>query len=297
MTEIDAPKNRRRLPWYGRCVVYVLVAYLVYCGLLFFYQHKLIFPAAAAGEASQTPFHRATEIIEVETDEGTTIGWFIPAPAPAPGSRGLGGLDGSPRPLVVFLHGNAELIDHQLGTVAFYHAQGISVLLPEYRGYGHSEGSPSQAHIVADVVAMYDQVVARPGVDATQVIIHGRSIGGAIGAQLADQRPCVGVVVESTPTSVAGQAWHYGVPPFLVRSPFDTGRVFRGLDVPILILHGEHDAIFPYRHAEVLRDGARDATLVKFNAGHGLPTNAETALYEESLWAFLVKAGVVGAEE
>ena len=169
------------------------------------------------------------------------------------------------------------------------------MLLPEYRGYGNSEGSPSQKHIVADVVAMYDETVARPEVDAGRVIIHGRSIGGAIGAQLADQRPCAGVIVESTCTSVAGQSWRYGVPPFLVRSPFNTERVFRGLDVPILIMHGEYDKVFSYSHGEQLRDCSRDATLVKFNAGHGLPTNTEIGLYEEVLTAHLVKAGVVGA--
>jgi len=304
MAKPDSTSNRRRkLPWYARCVLYVVVIYLVYCALLFFFQHKLIFPTSAAGEASPAPFHRDTQVLEVETDEGTTVGWFIPAPAPAPGNgRGdTGETDASPRPLVVILHGNAELIDHQMGLVQFYHAQGVSVLLPEYRGYGGagggSDGSPSQQHIVADVVALYDLAVARPDVDASKIIIHGRSIGGAIGAQLADRRPCAAVVVESTGTSVAGQAWRYGVPPFLVRSPFHTVRVFRELDVPVLILHGEYDRVFTYRHAEALHACSRDSTLVKFNAGHGLPTNTEIGLYEDAIRAHLEKAGVVGVEE
>lgn len=305
MPEPEASRKRRKFPWYARCVVYVVVIYLVYCALLFFFQHKLIFPASAAGEASPAPFHRDTQVLEVETDEGTTVGWFIPAPAPAPGSGSGSGTPGepddSPRPLVVILHGNAELIDHQMGLVAFYHAQGVSVLLPEYRGYGGaqggSDGAPSQATIVPDVVALYDLAVAMPGVDASKVVIHGRSIGGAIGAQLADQRPCAAVVVESTGTSVAGQAWRYGVPPFLVRSPFHTERVFRELDVPILILHGEYDRVFAYHHAESLCDCSREATLVKFNAGHGLPTNTEVGLYEDAICAHLEKAGVVGVEE
>ena len=146
--------------------------------------------------------------------------------------------------MVVFLHGNAELIDHQYAIVDLYHAQGISVLLPEFRGYGHSAGSPSQAHIVADVVAFYDLAIALPQVDAQRIVIHGRSIGGGVAAQLADQRACNALIVESTGASVAAMAWRYGIPPFIVRSPFHSARVFRGLDVPVLIMHGQDDEVF-----------------------------------------------------
>jgi hypothetical protein len=302
-------------------VLYVLALYVAYCGLLFFFQTKLIFPADLAGVSAGSPFLPTGEVLTLETEQGTSVAWFFPAPGsvpgsapgsvPAPGSGQAGhpgGMEGSEaaRPVVVFLHGNAELIDHQRDIVAMYHALGVSVLLPEYRGYGGagasgggSAGSPSQAHLVADAAAFYDAVVARPDVDAGRVVIHGRSIGGGVAAQLAGRRACVALIVESTGRSVARKAWGYGVPPFVVRSPFDTERVFRTLEVPVLILHGEHDVIFRYREARALAAAAPNALLVPFDAGHDdLGTGAERARYVEAVSMHLATAGVIagGAE-
>ncbi len=305
MAEVVSEKRRRRrLPWYARGVLYVLALYLLYCGLLFFYQTKLIFPADLAGVSAGSPFLPTGEVLTLETEQGTSVAWFFPAPGSGDGRDAVS----AARPLVVFLHGNAELIDHQRDIVAMYHALGVSVLLPEYRGYGGagasgdasgggSAGSPSQAHLVADAVAFYDRVVARPDVDAGRVVIHGRSIGGGVAAQLADRRACVALIVESTGTSVARKAWGYGVPPFVVRSPFDTERVFRTLGVPVLIMHGEHDVIFKYREARDLLAAAPNAVLVPFDAGHDdLGTGAERARYVEAVSMHLATAGVIANE-
>ncbi|XAM00233.1 alpha/beta hydrolase [Phycisphaeraceae bacterium D3-23] len=283
--------KRRRMPWYARSVLYVVVIYLVYCGLLFLVQHKLIFPAAMAGQAQPIPLHGDAVRLEVETDEGTSVGWFIPAP---------GSSEDGPAPMVVFFHGNAELVDHQFAIVDLYHALGVSVLLPEYRGYGGaggSAGSPSQRHIVEDALAFYDQAVARPEVDAERVVIHGRSIGGGVAAQVADRRPCAAVIVESTGTSVARKALGFGVPPFIVRSPFYTARVFRGLDVPVLIMHAQDDEIFAYQHARDLLAAAPNGTLVPFEGGHnGLPSPGEAEKYRDAVSGHLGVAGVVVTE-
>lgn len=310
MHEMATTRKRRWLPWYARGVLYVLALYVAYCGLLFFYQTKLIFPADLAGVSAGSPFLPTGEVLTLETEQGTSVAWFFPAPAPTPGSRQAGepgGVEGSEaaRPVVVFLHGNAELIDHQRDIVEMYHALGVSVLLPEYRGYGGagasggasgggSAGSPSQAHLVSDAVAFYDRVVARGDVDADRVVIHGRSIGAGVGAQLAARRACVALIVESAGTSVARKAWGYGVPPFVVRSPFDTERVFRTLDVPVLIMHGEHDVIFRYQEARDLLAAAPNAVLVPFDAGHeDVGTGAQRQRYLDAVAGHLATAGVI----
>lgn len=318
MHETATTRKRRWLPWYARGVLYVLALYVAYCGLLFFYQTKLIFPADLAGVSAGSPFLPTGEVLTLETEQGTSVAWFFPAPAPAPGIGSApapgngqavspGGVEGSEaaRPVVVFLHGNAELIDHQRDIVEMYHALGVSVLLPEYRGYGGagasgggSAGSPSQTHLVSDAVAFYDRVVARGDVHADRVVIHGRSIGAGVGAQLAARRPCVAVIVESAGTSVARKAWGYGVPPFIVRSPFDTERVFRTLSVPVLIMHGEHDVIFRYQEARDLLAAAPNAVLVPFDAGHDdLGTGAQRQRYLDAVAGHLATAGVIAPVE
>jgi len=279
---------RQRIRTY--CVLLVGL-YVVYCGLLFFFQHKLIFPADMAGVPSATAakFYRP-EVIELATDEGVTRGWYLPAPDEA-------GLGDGPRPLVVFFHGNAELIDHQSAIIEMYHAMGISVLLPEYRGYGISEGSPSEKHIVGDATVMLERVLARPEIDRERVVLHGRSIGGGMAAQAADRLQAEGrkpaaVIVESTFVSASGMAWKYGVPPMLVRSPLRTGEVFERSAYPILIMHGKYDGIIPVSHAHELLKLAPNGKLLILEYGHGIPPQ-DVPLYEQALRMHLDEAGVV----
>lgn len=272
--------------------VTVLVGlYVVYCGLLFFYQHKLMFPADMAGPPPPPELAAALyqpEVIEVATDEGVTRGWYLPAP---------GASAEEPAPMVVFFHGNAELIDHQSDIIELYHGMGMSVLLPEYRGYGHSEGSPSEKHIVGDAMVMIERVMSRPEADGAAVVLHGRSIGGGMAAQVADRlqeqgRAPAAVIVESTFVSASGMAWRHGVPPFLVRSPLKTGEVFERSRYPVLIMHGKYDGIIPVSHAHELLKLAPNGKLLVLEYGHGIPL-AEIPQYEDAVRLHLQEAGVV----
>jgi hypothetical protein len=273
--------RKRLMTW----LIILLSLYVIYCGLLFFFQTKLIFPSEFAGQPSQALPTLNTEVIELATDEGKTTAWFVPALQASPET---------PAPLAMFFHGNAELMDHQSGIVDLYQRLGVSVLMVEYRGYGHSEGSPSQAHIMEDSLAVMEQVIKRDDVDASKLTLHGRSIGGGLASQVALKSPPRALIVESTGTSVAGMAMKYGVPPFLVRSPLNTREAFTQLDLPILIMHGKDDEIFPVSHAHRLDDAGKQTTLVLFNASHNtLPSGSEIDLYERSVGKHLRDAEII----
>lgn len=276
--------KKRIMTWLG--ILFGL--YVVYCGLLFFFQTRLIFPTGFAGEPGQslpTTEGGPVEQLELETDEGTTASWFLPAP----------GADAeSPAPLAVFFHGNAELIDQQQAIIRLYHGLGVSVFMAEYRGYGHSDGTPSQDHIVADTIALLRPLLERPEVDAGRVVYHGRSIGGGLAAQAALEIEPAALIVESTFKSLSGMAWRYGVPPWLVTSPLRTDKAFKQLDLPILIMHGKADMIVPSGHAQDLEAAAKDATLLMFHADHNtLPSPAEAAKYQSAIREHLEAAGVI----
>ncbi|MEM9108792.1 MAG: alpha/beta hydrolase [Planctomycetota bacterium] len=272
--------RRRIMPWF----FILLSLYIVYCGLLFFFQTKLIFPAGMAGEPGKALPTPQTEVIELPTEQGTTVAWLVP-PVELE--------EDNPAPLVVFFHGNAELIDHQRAIINLYHDLGIGVLMVEYRGYGHSEGTPSQEHIVADTLAVLKIVLKRDDVDASRLILHGRSIGGGLGAQVALQTDPAALIVESTFTSVSGMAMRFGVPPFIVTSPLKTESAFKQLACPILIMHGQRDSVIPTRHARDLETAASDATLVLFDAGHNdLPNGIEVGKYRSQVHDHLMRAGV-----
>ena len=136
-----------------RARMWLLVLLLIYgawCVLLVGCQRSMMFPRRAAGPAGPVPAGVDVIAQPIDRDGGTVSSWLCPAPTDAP------------RALVVFAHGNAELIDHQGELVARYHALACDVLLLEYRGYGNAAGSPSQDGIVRDAIATFDTVRARP---------------------------------------------------------------------------------------------------------------------------------------
>lgn len=273
--------KRRIMTW----LIILLSLYVIYCGLLFLFQAKLVFPASMAGQPGKHLPTLDTVVIELPTDQGTTVAWLIPA---------AGASADSPTPLVVFFHGNAELIDHQHAVLDLYRSMGVSVLLIEYRGYGLSDGTPSEAHIVLDSVAVIEQVLARDDVDPGKLILHGRSIGGGLATQVALKTNPAAIIVESTFTSISGMAMRYGVPPFIVTSPLKSEEAFKQLDIPILILHGKHDTIVPVSHGHRLKAAAEDATLVLFESGHNdLPSGAEVGLYRSEVHDHLLRAEIL----
>ena len=114
--------------------------------------------------------------IWLQTDQGKVEGWIMLDRATAPQRPG---------PAVLIAHGNRELIDSYLKRAVFYRDLGFVVLMGEYRGYGRSAGKPSRESIQSDFIRFYDKLAALPGVDAERIVFHGRSLGGAVLAELS----------------------------------------------------------------------------------------------------------------
>jgi fermentation-respiration switch protein FrsA (DUF1100 family) len=164
------------------------------------------------------------------------------------------------------------------------------VLLPEYRGYGRSAGDPSQARITDDFVAFHDILVDREEVDTPRIVFHGRSLGGAVVAQLARFRTPMGMILESTFTSVVDFARKLFVPRALIADPFDTEAVLRELHAPLLIFHGRRDSVVPFEHGRQLAGAARDAKFVAYDADHNdFPPDRQA--YWSEIEAFLESTG------
>ena len=253
----DPPRQPSRLK---RMIRRIFAAYVMYMISLAACQRYLVFPRYAAKplpDAGQgVP---GLERVWIDTPEGRVEGYFLP---------GAGASADRPGPAVIFAHGNAELIDHWPLDMAAYRAAGISVLLPEYRGYGRSAGSPTESKINQDMLKFHDWLTARPEVDQRRIIYHGRSIGGGAVCALATQRPPAAMILQSTFISVRELSKRYFVPSFLIVDPFDNESAIARLDCPILLFHGRRDTIVPYWHAEQLKAAARNARLISLDADH-----------------------------
>jgi fermentation-respiration switch protein FrsA (DUF1100 family) len=194
------------------------------------------------------------ERLWLDIESGRVEAWYVP---------GEGRTPELPGPAVIFAHGNAELIDDWPSMLNWYRKRGIGVLMPEYRGYGRSDGQPSSEAIVADVDEWYRRLSTRPEIDPERIVFHGRSLGGGVVCALARRHAPAAFVLQSTFTSLADLAWHhYCAPSWLLRDHFDNEAVLSALPRPTLITHGSDDEIVPVEHAQRLHETAAESRLL-----------------------------------
>lgn len=238
----------------GGLVAVTLLA--AYWALLFFGQRSMLFPMPPASGAPPRP--PEAEQIWLKTSFGRIEAWYLPA---IPSQKGRA-------PLLVFSHGNGELIDYWPEEFDEPRRWGMGVLLVEYAGYGRSDGSPSQTSITEGMLAAYDWARQHEDVDASRIIPYGRSLGGGAASALSLERPVPALIFESSFSSVAAFASGFGAPAFLIRDKFDSVSAIRSFKGPILILHGDRDDIVPPHHARALAAASSRATLKFLPCGH-----------------------------
>jgi hypothetical protein len=221
-------------------------------------QRSVLFPAPPVLPGSALERIPGAERIWLDTDGARAEAWLLPPLLAAPG----------PAPLIVFAHGNGELIDDWAEAFEPPRRWGAAVLLVEYPGYGRSTGSPSQNSIAATMASAFDRMAGRTEIDSERIVAYGRSLGGGAACALARERKLAALVLESTFTSVRQLARGFGLPGFLVRDPFDNLDALRGYPGPVLIVHGERDEIIPAQHAAALHAAAPRSRLALEPCGH-----------------------------
>ena len=142
--------------------------------------------------------------------------------------------------------------------------------MPEYRGYDHSGGKPTQQGIAKDMIAFREWLLNETGADnsSLKVIYHGRSLGGGVACELSRVFPPDGMILQSTFTSVRRLALRFGGLPFFVQNPFRNDLVVQELDRPILFIHGNQDKTVPVEHAKKLISLAREPSTYFLDADH-----------------------------
>lgn len=221
-----------------RLLVYVAVSALL---LLLGVQMGLIerlfiyFPEA---EVVGTPadWGMAYEEASLTASDGVRLhGWLVP------GEKRVGW---------IWLHSNGGNVGHRLEQLKLLHdALGVTILLFDYRGYGRSEGAPSEEGTYRDAEAALAYLRSRPEVDPERIVYNGHSLGAPIAAELAARHPPYALVLESPIDSVpqmARRAYPL-LPPLgpLLRTKYDTVAKMRSLTRPLLVLHGDLDELVP----------------------------------------------------
>ena len=214
--------------------VYVLLSLVLY--LL---QGKMVFLSNLPGRAlTASPGDIGLEYEDVyltTLDDERLHGWYVPAT----NSNGV----------IVFFHGNAGNISHRLDSIGIFHQLGLDTLIIDYRGYGQSTGKTTEQGTYLDAQAAWSYLVDERGIAADQIIIFGRSLGGAVGAWLGAQHTPAAVIIESSFSSGVDMARR--IYPFLpvrliTRLRYPVAEYASHLDCPVLVVHSRDDEIIPF---------------------------------------------------
>jgi fermentation-respiration switch protein FrsA (DUF1100 family) len=220
------------------------------------------------------------EELRAKTQDGVTIrGWLIPA--------------GDDAPVLIVCHGNAGNISNRVGRAAAFRSAGLSTLLFDYRGYGESDGRPSERGMQLDAQAAYDWLAAK-GVPPSRIIAFGESLGGSVALELALSRPTAGAATESSPTSTVerGQELFPWLPVrWIAKYRYDALARIAVLKRPVFVAHSPTDEIIPFRHGERLFAAAHEPkTFYRLSGGHNDALEASGDPYLQALSAFCLRA-------
>lgn len=216
------------------------------------YEPRMIYyPHYPTRRLEGTPAQRGLkyEELTLTAEDGTRLSaWFLPAEAA--------------EFTVLLLHGNAGNISHRLAKARILLDLGVSVLLLDYRGYGESEGKPSEPGTYQDARAAYRYLIKERGIRPEQVLVFGESLGTGVAVELATAEKVGGVILEAGFTSLAdvGQRIFWFLPGvrWLVKNRYDSRRKIARLAAPLLLLHSREDEVFRFYHAERLFGAAPD---------------------------------------
>lgn len=167
---------------------------------------------------------------------------------------------------LLYIHGNAEDLGDIRPRLEQFQRSGLSVFAYDYRGYGTSDGQPSERNAYEDAKRAYAYLTKELGVEPSRLLVQGRSLGGGSAVYLATQYPVAGVILESTFTST----FRVLVPiPILPFDKFPNLDRLKQVKAPVLVMHGEDDQVIPIEHGRQLFEAASEPKRSLWVAGAG----------------------------
>ena len=244
-------------------IVLLVLGYAAVCTLLYFQQEALLFHPTKLGPEYRYGFGGDFVEIDIQAD-GAVINavHFKVDRAQA----------AEPKGVILYLHGNGDIIPRLGGIATYYIGLGYDVLMPDYRGYGKSTGTiTNEADLHADMALVYAYLLREYEED--QIVVYGQSIGTGLATRLAAEHSPRLLILESPYYSMVSlvQARFPFIPGFLVKYQLRSDRRINDVTCPVYVIHGTEDRVIPIDQGTQLYDlfqGKKELLLLP-GAGHG----------------------------
>ena len=256
----------------------LLILFALYSGWLYYQQPHMIFFPSRELVATPNDWGLPYEDVTLHTVDGATLhGWYIP--------------HAGAQHTLLFFHGNAGNISQRGDSVAIFQRLGMNVLIVDYRGYGRSTGKPSERGLYEDARSAWQYLTQQRDVAPHNIILFGRSLGGAVAAKLASEVQPRALILESTFSSAKDLA--HSLLPLQsrltpLRFDFNTAQLIRNINLPLLLIHSREDDIIPYPLGKQIYDAANPPnTLLTIKGPHNGGFLQSQPGYEQALAAFI----------
>lgn len=254
------------------------VGYLLLVILMYLLQSQMVYHPQKSISYTPNDVGLSYEDVTFATEDGLDLhGWYVPT-----ANTDL---------TVLYFHGNAGNISGRLQTIQLLHNLGLNVFIFDYRGYGKSLGRPSEQGTYKDARAAWNYLVSEKALENDQIVIMGRSLGGAVASWLAVLKKPAATILESTFIAAAdlGADLYPWLPVrFIIQYDYNTLENIKQIRSPLFIAHSRDDEIVPYDHGKKLFEAANDPkTFVELRGPHGSGFWETGEKYRTALQEFL----------
>ena len=260
------------IPWLG--AVYAVICVAAYFGNRLF----MYFPDPTRTTPAEAGLDGVKEIELAVADGVTLVAWHAPAK--------------ENEPTILYFHGNAANAANRAPKIETIRENGFGVFYLNNRGYGGSGGRPTEENNVADAIAAYDHLTGL-GIAGGRIVAFGESLGSGQAVRLAAKRPVAAVVLEAPLTSTVDVARgiYFWLPlGLLITDTYNNERNIRSITAPVLVLHGEQDAVIPVEMGWRVYRAANEPKRIEL-----FPEGAHSDLFDHGAWektrAFLASPG------
>ena len=264
-------------------VLWLVAVYGAICAVAYFGNRLLMyFPDPTRVAPVEVGLNGVKEIKIAVANDVALIAWYAPAK--------------EDKPTILYFHGNGANAASRAPKIEKICERGFGIFYLNNRGYGGSQGRPTEKNNVSDAIAAYDHMIGL-GIPAGRIVAYGESLGSGQAIRLAAAKPVAAVVLEAPLTSTVdvARSTYFWLPlGLLITDKYDNERNIRFVVTPVLVLHGGQDEVIPVEMGRRIYHAANEPKQIEL-----FPNGTHDNLFDQGAWektqAFVDSLGTVNS--